>query len=100
MSVGQFFDFVKNLQYQVFKILETKELPVPVFLKIFKIPEPQVLVLSHFQIQKNPFFWVFEHFQRAAGSHERTGKELAVYQPGGISNPEGPRLGDLKFRRV
>jgi hypothetical protein len=100
MSVGQFFDFVKNLQYQVFKILEIKELPVPVFLKIFKTPEPQVLVLSHFQIQKNPFFWVFEHLQRAAGSHERTGKELAVFQPGGISNPEGPRLGNLKFRRV
>jgi hypothetical protein len=69
-------------------------------LKIFKIPEPQVLVLSHFQIQKNPFFWVFEHFQRAAGSHERIGKELAVYQPGGISNPEGARLGDHKFRRL
>jgi hypothetical protein len=69
-------------------------------LKIFKIPEPQVPVLSHFQIQKNPFFWVFEHFQRAAGSHQRTGKELAVYQTRGISNPEGPRLGDLKFRRV
>jgi hypothetical protein len=31
MRVGQFFDFVKNLQYQVLKILEIKELPVPVF---------------------------------------------------------------------
>jgi len=66
--VGQFFDFVKNLQYQVFKILE--EPPVPIFLKFFKIPESQVLVLSHFQIQENPFIWVFEHFQRAAGAHE------------------------------
>jgi hypothetical protein len=28
------------------------------------------------------------------------GKELAVYQHGAISNPEGPRLGDLKSRRV
>jgi hypothetical protein len=100
MGVGQFFDFVKNLQYQVFKILEIKEPPVPVFLKNFKISELQVLILSHFQIQKNPFFWVFEHFQRAAGSHQRTGKELAVYQPGVISNPEGSRLGDLKFRGV
>jgi len=69
-------------------------------LKIFKIPESQVLVLSHFQIQENPFFWVLEHFRRVAGAHEMTGKELAVYQPGGISNPEGSRLGDLKSRRV
>jgi hypothetical protein len=86
MSVGQFFDFVENLQNQVFKILEIKELPVPVFLKNFKISEPQVLVLSHFQIQKNPFFCVFEHFQRAAGSHKRTGSL--------------PAWGDLKSRRI
>jgi hypothetical protein len=59
MSVGQFFDFVKDLQYQVFKILEIKELCVPVFFENFQNPRASGSGSFTFSDSKEPLFLGF-----------------------------------------